>query len=286
MVYEIFKILFSNNIVAKLMIRTIFLLSAVFLITSCSHSLSPVFPKRISSLSGSDFYKKASGMNWISRDSLVVNEVLKGNIPDFLKKFVPVQISGIVNDKTVEACIFVAPDYLSVGSDDDWARVCITPMAAQKIADSLHCFLPTRKIVDQIFNASKVKLEPVPMFAYRDSTPTMWHHHLIIEGQRKRSKGLISGIKKDVVISDKILSYSALDRVVIYGWHFPDGRPIQPLYAGHANWYVDYSHGVRLIYEKILIEGKLLHYTAVLKHPVYKKLICDEEDCIFYRYNY
>ena len=51
---------------------------------------------------------------------------------------------------------------------------------------------------------AKVKLEPVPMYAFRDSTPTMWQHHLIIEGQRKGRKGLIAGIKKDVVISGKI----------------------------------------------------------------------------------
>jgi hypothetical protein len=273
-------------VIIKFMIRTIFLLSAVFLIASCSYSLRPEFPKRISGLSGSDFYKKAGGMNWISRDSLVVNEVLKGNIPDFLKQFVTVQISGIVNDKTVEACIFVAPDYLSVGSDDDWARVCITPMAAQKIADSLHCFLPTRKIVDHIFNASKVKLEPVPMFAYRDSTPTMWHHHLIIEGQRKGRKGLISGIKKDVVLSDRVLKESKQSRVAIYGWHYPDGKPIQALHTAHKNWYVDYSHGIRLIFEKILIGGKWLHYSEVFKHPVYRILICDEGDGVFYHYNY
>ena len=29
-----------------------------------------------------------------------------------------------------------------------------------------------------------------------------------------------------------------------------DGKPIQPLYTGHVNWYVDYSHGVRLVCPK------------------------------------
>ena len=58
-------------------------------------------------------------------------------------------------------------------------------------------------MVDDIYKAAKVKLEPVPMYAFRDSTPTMWHHHLIIEGQRKGRKGLIAGIQKDVVISGK-----------------------------------------------------------------------------------
>ena len=127
--------------------------------------------------------------------------------------------------------------------DDDWARINITPLAAQKIADSFNCFLPTRKIVDDIYKVAKVKLEPVPLYAFRDSTPTMWHHHLIIEGQRKGRKGLIAGIQKDVVISGKISRDPKPDRVAIYGWHKLDGKPIQPLYTGHIYWWVDYSQG-------------------------------------------
>ncbi len=55
-------------------------------------------------------------------------------------------------------------------------------MAAQQIADSFHRFLPTRKIVNDIYDQTKVKLEAVPMYAFRDSSVTMWHHHLIMKG--------------------------------------------------------------------------------------------------------
>jgi hypothetical protein len=270
----------------KTICKCIFLLIIISFFISCSHNLKSKFPSRISNISGSEFYHKAALMNWKSRDSLAVAEILEGNIPDFLIKFKRVSISDYVNGKYIKAYIFVAPDYLSIGNNEDWARICITPMAAQKIADSLHCFLPTKKIVDKIFEASKIKLEPVPMFAYRDSTITMWHHHLIIEGQRKGEKGLISGIKKDVVISEKILTYPKPDKVAIYGWYLPDGSLIQPLYAGHSNWYVDYSHGIRLIYEMININGKNMHYTEVMNSPTFKHLICDETNCNFMRYNY
>jgi hypothetical protein len=157
-------------------------------------------------------------------------------------------------------------------------------MAAQKIADSLHCFLPTRKMVDDIYANATVRPEPLPMYALRDSTPTMWQHHLMIEGQRQGRKGLIAGIKKDVVISGKISRDARPNRVAIYGWHKPDGQPIQPLYTGHVNWYVDYSHGIRLVHEIIFVEGKAMHYTEVLKHPVFSKLLCNEEWCDMYRY--
>jgi len=55
------------------------------------------------------------------------------------------------------------------------------------------------------------------MYAFRDSSITMWQHHLIIEGQRKGKKGLIAGIKKDVVLSGKIPRDAKPDREAIYG---------------------------------------------------------------------
>ena len=157
-------------------------------------------------------------------------------------------------------------------------------MTAQRIADSLHCFLPTRKMVNDIYLQAKVVLEPVPLFAFRDSALVFWHHHLIIEGQRKGRAGLIAGIKKDVVISDKLTRSEKTDRVAIYGWHKLNGRPIQPLYTGHVNWYVDYSHGVRLVYRRIRVGKQWMDYTEVMKHPVYRKLLCDELHCDVTRY--
>lgn len=227
-------------------------------------------------------------MKWAARDSFALHEVLAGNVPAFLRRFVPVTVSytDSASGKKLVATFYVAPDYLSVGTDHDWARINITPKAAQQIADTFECFLPTRKMVDDIYRAANLKLEPVPMYAYRDSTPTMWQHHLIIEGQRKGRKGLIAGIQKDVVISGKITRDAKPDRVAIYGWHMPDGKPIQPLYTGHIYWWVDYSQGIRLVYRKIRVAGKWMDYTDVLKDPLLQKLLCDEPYCDFYRYNY
>lgn len=238
-----------------------------------------------SAIAGSEFYKQSSSLGWKLRDSLALTEILNGNVPHFLRRFVAIQTS--VEDhsgKIIKATYYVSPDYLSVGGDDDWVRIPLTPMAAQVIADTLHCFLPTRKIVDDIYRHAAVKLTPVLMFAFRDSTPTMYQHHLMIEGLRRQRRGMIAGIKKDVVISGKISRDARQNRVAIYGWHKPDTRPIQPLYTGHVNWYVDYSHGIRLVYRRIKVDGKWMDYTDVLKDPLLQKLICDEEYCDFYRY--
>jgi hypothetical protein len=258
-------------------------------IIACTNYKKISFPPGTSSnITGAAFYKTAAGFNWQRRDSFALKEILSGNVPGFLKNFIPVNvlITDSSNRKIIEATYYVSPDYLSIGTNDDWARVDLTPMAAQKIADSFDCFLPTRKMVDDIYKAAVIKLEPVPMHAFRDSTPTMYQHHLIIEGQRKGRSGLIAGIKKDVVISGKISRDVKPNRVAIYGWHKSDGRPIQPLYTGHVNWYTDYSHGIRLIYRKIKVEGEWMDYREVLAHPRYKKLLCDEESCDFYQYPY
>lgn len=239
-------------------------------------------------MTGNEFYHQAFVMKWKERDSFAIKEVLRGNIPSFLKDFVKIKVSIVDSSsgKTINAEYFVSPDYLSIGTDEDWARINITPLAAQKIADSFNCFLPTRKIVDDIYQAARIKLEPVPMYAFRDSTPTMWHHHLIIEGQRKGRKGLIAGIQKDVVISGKIARDPKPDRVAIYGWHKLDGQPIQPLYTGHIYWWVDYSQAIRLVYRKIKVGKRWMDYAEVLMDPVLKRLLCDEEFCDFFRYNY
>lgn len=268
-----------------------FVLSLAVALSACNNSRRFTLPEITSidehRISGSEFYKIVSTWGWEARDSLAVKEIEAGNIPSFFKKYIAVTSKMTDSTGTTHHAIFyVSPDYLSIGTNADWARVPLTAMAAQKIADWFHCFLPTKKMVDLIYQQAVVKLEPVPMYAFRDSSITMWQHHLIIEGQRKGQKGLIAGIKKDVVISGKLLISPKPNREAIYGWHQLNGKPIQPLYTGHINWWVDYSHGVRLIYQTILVDGKKMNYVDVMKNPVLKNLLCDETRCDFYKYAY
>jgi len=234
---------------------------------------------------GSGFYQQAISYNWKQRDSLAMQLFLQGDVPDFYKNFVCIKSQYTDSLKQVHRIEYeVAPDYLSIGTNEDWARVPLTPMAAQAIADSLHCFLPTRKMVNQIYEQSKIKLTPVPMYAFRDSSVTMWQHHLIIEGQRQGRKGLIGGIKKDVVISNVVSQHAKQNRVAIYGWHLLNGKAIQPLYAGHVNWYVDYSHGIRLIKRTVKVDGKKMDYKDLLRNPLLRGLLTDETEPIFFSY--
>jgi hypothetical protein len=259
----------------------------LFALVACSPHRKAMIIKipRQLTLTGNAFYKEVISGSWKERDSLALLEILHGDIPDFLKKFVRINTQIATEDgKVIKAHYYVMPDYISIGTNNDFARIPLTPIAAQQIADSFHCFLPTRKIVNDVYEQAKVKLEPVPMYAFRDSSITMWQHHLIIEGQRKQQKGLIAGIKKDVVITEKLTRDTKPDRVAIYGWHKLDGKAIQRLYTGHVNWYVDYSHGVRLVYRTIWVGKKRMDYIDVMKNPKLRKLLCDEEFCDVYHY--
>jgi len=91
-------------------------------------------PAATQRMTGTEFFKTVTTWKWAARDSLAVKEILSGDLPSFLKKFVA--ITSEITDSTGKihhAVFYVAPDYLSIGTDDDWARIPLTPMAAQKL---------------------------------------------------------------------------------------------------------------------------------------------------------
>lgn len=269
-----------------LSMRCIYLLFIVVLFACHTpRHIKLAVPVPAAQLPGSAFYEMAKTMQWQSRDSLALQYLQSGAVPNFLLKLQPVHTT--LQDsagKQHHIIFFVTPDYLSIGTNDDWARIPLTPMTASVIADQWNCFLPTPKMVDAIYTAAQIKLTPVPMYIHRDSTITMWQHHLIIEGQRKQRKGMIAGIKKDVVITNRLNNTAKPNRVAIYGWHQLNGKPIQPVYTGHVNWYVDYSHGIRLVYQTIYVDGKAMQYQDVFTHPVYHRALTDEGAGLPYRY--
>ncbi len=85
---------------------------------------------------------------------------------------------------------------------------------------------------------------------------------------------LTAGHKKDLVIARRLAAQPG--RVAIYGWHRPDGRPIQPLSTLHGADYADYSHGLRLVSVTVRIDGVLRSIYDVLEDPELAGLLSDE----------
>lgn len=216
------------------------------------------------------------------REDSLLKKMLSGEMPLNNFKFKKVNFkSKDANGKDLNCSIWVSPDYLSIGKNANFIRMPLTPQAAQLVADKLKCVLPTTKMVDEIYAAAKIKLAPLPLTEARDSLPTFIYHNKLIEEQLANitHSGIVAGIKKDVVQSMAVVQNDKPNRVAIYGWHKPDGNPIQPLYTGHVDWYVDYSHGIRLVYEMMIINNKIIFVKDVLNNPLLAPSICKDSVC-------
>jgi hypothetical protein len=238
----------------------------------------PVTPS-ITPMTGSRFGHSLVGANELGRERLILEQFRAGNIPEFLRHFSKVRfISQTRSGKNAEVTLYVLPDYLAVGTDADYLRMPMTPLTAQAIADQYGLLLPTVKIVDAIYRAASVKLDPRPFKPGPQmvSVEELVRHNTVVQSAMKgpSPRGLVAGHKKDIVISNLLLRKP--DRVAIYGWHLRSGTAIQPLTTVHGNWYADYSHGVRLISGTMVINERTYKVSDVLRDPELSALISYE----------
>ena len=237
-------------------------------------------PTRDPSLvSGSNFIQNNLGLTGPTRDQNILNELLSGNIPDFLRSFKPITVSDGNNSLTY----LVMSDVLSIGSDDDFVRMPMTPLVAKAICDKFDCSMPTKKMCDQIWSNAEIKLNPHARGAPYDNSMLAteainWHNNIInqqLQGQDKTK--LITGHKKDVIIDVDLLINKTV--VGIYGWFSTAGVAIQgprPNCSSHDHLYYDYSHGIRLIAQDVMINGTPARLFDILNDINYCNLISEQ----------
>lgn len=238
-------------------------------------------PRPANAPTGSAFWKSLAGKSGPEREQAIQAQILAGNVPDHLRSLKPLELSSKTKaGENLSATAYITPDYLAIGSTDDYVLVPMSPITGQAIADQTQTTLPTRKLVNEIYQQAQLKLAPKPQPAgpQMTSTPYYQKHDQTVSKQRAEAHAqpgdLIAGHKKDVVISNRLDNKPK--SVAIYGWHQPSGKHIQPLSTVHENTYADYSHGVRLIGPNVIING-VSHPTAeVLAHPEWSKLLSDE----------
>lgn len=247
-------------------------------------------PRPTDASSGSAFARLIARLPLAEREARIEAEILKGNVPDFLRRLQPVTTQRLIDGAAVSATFFVTPDYLAVGSEEDYFLTPLTPQAAQRIANATGCILPTPRMADAIFAAAGGKLVPsrIPPSAAMTSVEVFLQHNATVRTQRVDQLAehpfgsLIGGHKKDVVWSNQLTNKPG--KVAIYGWHQPDGQPVQPLYTGHAATWVDYSHGIRLVQASVKLDGKEYSATDVLRDPKLASLLSDEGPAMKSRY--
>jgi len=198
-----------------------------------------------------------------SRDKLIVTALQNGG----LRQWEYIEVPILDKNGQPIGSFRAQMDYVSCGDESDWVRVPVGGRAAQSIADFAGAVLPNAFMVHLIWTAAAVKLRPITFpQAGMTSTKQFIKHHKQIEKQREGRAGLIAGIKKDTIVSNKLVKKP--DATCIFGWHHPNGQVIQPISTAHNQfWYCDYSHGVRLIHPEMQLFGDKCKVQDVLRDP-------------------
>lgn len=247
----------------------------------------PIPPRPSNALSGSAFVNVIWSMPRDQREEQIYSQVISGNIPNFMRQLKTITATSNIGGNNRTVTYFVIPEYLAIGSDSNYFLSPMTPLLAQKICNALHCMLPTKKMVDQIYSTASCKLrpQPIPPTPQMTTVPVFSQHNDSVRSIRFPVLGqfpfgtLVGGTKKDVIISNRIyqnLNPNVPKPVVIYGWHQLNGTPIQPVYNGHEETYADYSHGIRLVLDSVLVDGVPKTFAQLLADPVLCVLVSDE----------
>ncbi len=242
-------------------------------------------------LGGSEFFRDVlgidpngdryqNGVTGLEREKAILRQVEVGNIPDFLRRPQKV-VTRDANGNTAE--LSVMPDYLAIGTNEDWVRVPITPILARAIADRYGLELPTRKVADAVYSQADVRLTGEGMVGNSRDQQFMQgngfylkHNQMIDRQLGGTSDGaLVAGHKKDIIFSRYAASNP--DRLDFYGLFRSNGTAIQDAGGGpHDNLYVDYSHGARFVGETVVVNGQPMRYSEVLSNPRLAGLLSDE----------
>jgi hypothetical protein len=260
----------------------------IFGILSKSSTSNPFIPIRDpGAMPGSAFIQANMSIVGEARERNILNEFMHGNIPDFMRNFTAVNVSN----ETDKITYLVSPDYLSIGHNGDYVRMPMSPLIAQMIADRYDCTLPTTKMVWDIWGQSINKVAPLPWGppynAEMESSYRYGVHSQRIQAQLadKNPFALLSGHKKDVVLTNRLLPRNPKRRVAIFGWIQLNGQPIQGLNtSSHDDKYADYSHGIRLVANDVMVNGMPMRIQDVFLHPKFSALLSNEGPLKFLRY--
>ena len=218
-------------------------------------------PRGAGAVAGSTFIHRAQRLRTYEREKAMVDEILAGNVPAFQRTLVPLDVEATsAGGVPLRGRVFVLPDYLAIGSDEDFVRMPMTIGSARRIAREAGAVLPTPHLVDVIQAAAKIRV-PSPYMTpgeHMGSIEYLARHNKVIE-ERRLATGiplgaLLSGPKKDLVITRRTLETPG--RTPIYGWFAEDGSAIQSLSLVHDDRYADYAHGVRLVDAEMVVNDE------------------------------
>lgn len=209
----------------------------------------------------SDFAARVASMSSSQYEAAVLAEVLAGHVPELFKTFVPVAVS--LGGRSGTFWCTAVP--LTVGPDAAPFHAPVSARLAQRVADHLGCFLPTRLMVDAIHAQANTRVPFQSVSADRGLPRTFATSSAAIEQRRAGRGGLVSDYAKDYVLSTQ--RRNRLDKIAIYGAWRSDGTLVQPLAVPHAIPYYDYSQQPRFIGATVSVDGRAMRLVDALADP-------------------
>lgn len=236
--------------------------------------------RSVDAMGGQELAHELGGLDLGAREARIYREIAGGNVPTWMRELRPVrlreQLDGVEHDLT----FWVTPDYLSIGSDEDYLLVPLSPRTAQRVADLVGGSLPTPRMVDAIWRAAERRLSPQRL-APRDSIESVrsveyYDRHTSVILAQRMLKGtpagaFVAGHKKDVVLSPELETNPG--KVAVYGMHGPDGTPTQRLSTVAEEGFVYYNHGVRLVLRDVVVDGITRDLAELLVDPAWAPLL-------------
>jgi len=243
------------------------------------------------------------GKPYAEREALIWGAVLAKEYPSYTGTFREIVIRDV--DKKGEPHTLIlrpAARPFELGTDSDPIIMPMWPVTAQKVANIFNAILPSRKIVDLIWENTDVRLPigPPPGFVIpgqdMEETPSWIAHNQIIQKMLGNYRfGLMSGGYKDLVVGPGLDG----SHVAIYSTPFSGTGPLrpyapelvdnpwepgtkfhpprhQPYSTIHSSKYSDYSHGVRLISRNANLDGREVDIASILLDPNLYVLVSDD----------
>ena len=238
---------------------------------------------------GTDY---ANPANQHKMEEFIMGEIARGNVPSFCRpeNGKEITVYSYTTDKNGKKIIDKSKpsvtyktscDYVAIGSDKDYVRVPLTPLAIRSL-EKYGWKIPTATMTDQTYANADKKLAGIGLVGTQADTQYMAgngfieKHNSKIEAQltdaekARLAKGqyLVAGHKKDIIISRYAIDHP---RSLDFRGLYINGKPIQTNPA-HEDTYRDYSHGFRSVYEKVVIRNPdgtttTMNYNDALKDP-------------------
>lgn len=219
------------------------------------------FPAAVPVRPASELVEELPSSLGSAREKMLYELYAAGQFPTWLRRWVEVTVEY----DGMRGSIYVMPDFLCIGTDDEY---CYTPMGAigaEKVLSLFGAVLPTPKIVDLLYKRTCFPQLAQPWGPPYDGSMLKTSRWMMqtrkvksaMEASGAKPGDLVEGHFKNVTTSP-LVPCNKGEVLSFYGWYMAGGIPIQRDSGAHGAGYCDYSHGIRGVLQDVVVEGVMM----------------------------